>query len=375
MNKDIMSALSILDENNPYACFLKNSTLSIVGDDDWIDTGSYVLNAIISGKIKNGGIPKGRVTMLYGESMVGKSFFVQQILASAQRKGLIPVIFDTENAIDCEGAERLGLDTSKVKYIPTFNIEKCRNDIFKFLTNVKEKGLEGKFIIAVDSLGNLESQMESNRMEKESSSMDMGTRARAIKSLLRTATQLSALTKTPIIFTNHLYDNPGELHPSLVKTMPGGKACVYMPSISVQLMRKPIKEADSKGKDQLATLQRNYVGIVIRALTAKNRFIKQYLEGDIYLSFNTGLDKYYGLLEIAVGMGVMEQTGSTYVYKGKKMGYAKSFQDDAVFWESIIPEIEAKMLTEWKYGVNQDSTDELTDDDDEVESDDVATTK
>ena len=57
------------------------------------------------------------------------------------------------------------------------------------------------------------------------------------------------------------------------------------------------------------------------------------------------------------------------------MGYAKSFQDDSVFWEGIIPEIESKMLTEWKYGVNQDSTDEITDDEDEVESDDVATTK
>lgn len=360
MDKDIIKVLECLDENNPYASFLNKSTLSVVGDDDWIDTGSYMLNAIISGKLRKGGIPKGRVTLLYGESMVGKSYFVQQILANAQKQGMTPVIFDTENAIDPEGAERLGLDTSKVKYIPTFNIEKCRNDIFKFLTKVNEQKLYGKFIIAIDSIGNLESQMEQNRMEKESVSIDMGTRARAIKSLLRTCTQLSAMTKTPIVIVNHLYDNPGDLHPTLVKSMPGGKAVVYLPSISVQLMRKPMKEADSKQDEQTAALQRNYVGVLIRALTAKNRFIKQYLEGDIYLSFAKGLDKYYGLLDLAVQLGVIEQTGATYVYEGEKMGYAKSFHNNIDFWEKqIIPKIEAKIKVEWAYASQEDDLDEL----------------
>ena len=101
MDKDVLSALNEIDDINPFATFLSDSTLSRVGG--WVDTGSYVLNAIISGSI-HGGIPKGRVTMLAGESMTGKSLFVQKILAKAQQEGLIPVIFDTENAIDPEGA-------------------------------------------------------------------------------------------------------------------------------------------------------------------------------------------------------------------------------------------------------------------------------
>ena len=355
MDKDVLKALEILDEGNPFATFLNQSTLSRI--DKWIDTGCYVLNAIISGKIRDGGIPSGRMTMLVGESMVGKSLFVQKILANAQRQGLIPVIFDTENAIDPEGATRLGLDTSKVKYIPTFNIEQCRNNIHKFLTNVKEQKLEGKFIIAIDSLGNLESQMEQNRIEKESTSMDMGTRARAIKSLLRTCTQMSAITNTPILITNHIYDNPGELHPTLVKSIPGGKSTLYMPSLTVQLMRKPVKEDVIKSETgKLATLQRNYVGVIIRALTVKNRFIKQYLEGEVYLSFNTGVDKYHGLLDLAVGLGVIEQSGATYAFQGQKLGYAKSFQNDVEFWESkIIPLIEDKIRVEWAYSSEQDA--------------------
>ena len=97
MDKDIASALDAIDKVNPFATYLDNNTLSHVGE--WIDTGSYVLNAIISGSI-NGGIPKGRVTMLAGESMTGKSLFVQKILAKAQQEGLTPVIFDTEKVVD-----------------------------------------------------------------------------------------------------------------------------------------------------------------------------------------------------------------------------------------------------------------------------------
>ena len=85
MDKDITAALDSINEINPYATYLNDNTLSTVKE--WIDTGSYALNAIISGSTK-GGIPKGRVTLLAGESMTGKSLFVQEILANAQKKGL-----------------------------------------------------------------------------------------------------------------------------------------------------------------------------------------------------------------------------------------------------------------------------------------------
>lgn len=356
VSKELDDVLKVLDEDNPYACYLANSTISRVTN--WVDTGSYVLNGIISGKLKDGGIPDGRLTVLYGESQTMKSYFVQKILANAQKQGKIPVIFDTENAIDPEGAERLGLDTSKVKYIPTFNIEKCRNDIYKFLTAVKQKGLCGKFIIAVDSLGNLESQLEQNRMEKESASADMGSRAKAIGSLLRTLTQLCALTQTPAIVTNHVYDDPSAMHPTLVKTMPGGKKTIYLPSVSVQLMRKPVKEDVVKSDDtKLAALQKSYVGIILRALTAKNRFIKQYLEGEIFLSFDKGVDKYYGLLDLAVGLGVIEQTGSTYQFNGEKLGYASRFEKNYDWWENtIIPLMQKQMDIQWAYSNTLDET-------------------
>ena len=348
-NKEIDAALDSIDKINPFATYLSDSTLSRVGG--WIDTGSYVLNAIVSGSI-HGGIPKGRVTMMGGESMTGKTLFVQKILANAQKEGLIPVIFDTENAVDPEGSERMGLDTSKVKYVPCITIEQTRNALFKFLTAVKEKGLEGKFIIAIDSLGNLQSELEHSRMGKDSMSSDMGTKARAMKSLMQTCTNLGATTQTTILCTNHVYDDPTAMFPSIEKNMPGGKSIIYLPSVTIQLARKPMKSDGGKTMDaETAVGQKNYAGILIRALTRKNRFIKQYLQGEMFLSFHTGLDRYYGLLDLAVGVGAVIQTGSTYqLPDGKKIGYYKNFRKDKDLWENtILPVLEERIKKEWAY--------------------------
>jgi len=360
MDKEIASALDDIDKINPFATYLDNNTLSRVGE--WIDTGSYVLNAIISGSIK-GGIPKGRVTMLAGESMTGKSLFVQKILAKAQEEGLTPVIFDTENAIDPDGAERLGLDISKVKYVPTTSIEQARNALYKFLTTVKEKGLEGKFIVAIDSLANLQSELELSRMSKDSTSSDMGTKARAMKTLMQTCTNLGSVTQTTILCTNHVYDDPTALFPSIEKNMPGGKSCVYLPSVTVQLARKPMKSDGGKTVDgELAVGQKKYSGIIIRALTRKNRFIKQYLEGEMYLSFSSGLDRYYGLVDLAVGVGAVIQTGATYQLEdGTKLGYYKNWRKDTKLWEeTILPKVEKRIKDEWSYSnKEEDIPDEL----------------
>ena len=361
MDKDVASALDAIDKVNPFATYLDNNTLSHVGE--WIDTGSYVLNAIISGSI-NGGIPKGRVTMLAGESMTGKSLFVQKILAKAQEEGLIPVIFDTENAIDPEGAERLGLDISKVKYVPCTSIEQARNSLYKFLTSVKEKGLEGKFIVAIDSLANLQSELELTRMSKDSTSSDMGTKARAMKTLMQTCTNLGSVTQTTILCTNHVYDAPAALFPSIEKNMPGGKSCIYLPSVTVQLARKPMKDDGGKTVDgELAVGQKKYSGIIIRALTRKNRFIKQYLEGEMYLSFSSGLDRYYGLVDLAVGVGAVVQTGATYQLEdGTKLGYYKNWRKDTKLWEeTILPKVEERISREWSYSNKEEEIpDEVT---------------
>jgi RecA/RadA recombinase len=370
IDKELFASLKALDDVVPYSAFLSESTLSSV--DDWIDTGSMVLNALISGSLY-GGIPNGRITQFAGPSGAFKTGVVLNIMANAQKKGLIPVIFDTEGAIDPESAAKFGLDISNVKYVGCESVEQTRNAIHKFLTNVREKKQFGKFIIVIDSLANLNSEMELSRMDKDSMSADMGTFAKSIKSLLKRCTNMSTLTKTPIVITNHVYDDPSAMYPSLEKNMPGGKAAVYLPSVTVQLARKLVKDSENKQvSDKLSASQKNYSGVVIRALTVKNRFIKQYLEGEFYLSFSKGIDKYFGLLEIMKGMGVVSNSGSSYTdWEGNKLGYYKSFSKNIDLWEhKLLPELEKRIKIHWAYGSSPEDDDLVAlEEDDELDAD------
>ena len=154
MDKKILDKiLADVKKINPYVTYLNDESLSTVHE--WIDTGSMLLNAIISGSLY-GGIPSGRITLFAGPSMTGKSFIMQQILRNAQKMGKIPIIIDSETAIDSRGAERFGIDTSQAIYVPTTTALEARNIINNILTNAIEQGQEGKFIVCIDSIGNLD---------------------------------------------------------------------------------------------------------------------------------------------------------------------------------------------------------------------------
>jgi len=102
---------------------------------------------------------------------------------------------------------------------------------------------------------------------------------------------------------------------------------------------------------ETAVAQKNYAGIIIRALTRKNRFIKQYLEGEMYLSFASGLDRYFGMIDLAVGVGAVISTGATYqLPDGKKLGYYKNWRKDKELWENtILPVVEDRIGKVWSY--------------------------
>ena len=363
----IADILSSIDDITPYSTFLSESKTSAVNE--WIDTGSMVLNALISGSLY-GGVPRGRVVQFAGPSQTFKTGFILKILANAQKQGMTVVIYDTEGAIDADSAAAFGLDTSKVKYITVQTAENARNSIYKLLKKVKEHGMEGKFILAIDSLANLNSEMELNRMEKENTSADMGTFAKSIKSLLKTCTQMSTLTQTPILVTNHVYDDPSKMYPSLEQNIAGGKAAIYLPSVTIQLARKPMESDGGKTTDDsTAASQKKYAGVVIRALTVKNRFVKQYLEGQMYLSFSTGLDKRFGLLEIMKDIGVVTLKGSIYSdWNGNKLGFYKKWRKDDAVWDVLLPELERRIKIDWAYGGRLDEPEVFEEDDeDEVE--------
>lgn len=337
----------VLDEFSPYACYLSQSTLCNVTE--WIDTGSKMMNAVLSGSLYKG-VPVGRVTLLAGESGVGKSFIGLKIAGNAQKMGKRVIMIDTENAIDANGARNLGANPDEIRYMPARSIEQVRNAIYKLLEKIETLGLEGKVVVIIDSIANILSEMEMKRMDKDSSSADMGTFAKSVKSLLKTCTIYGGLTKTTFVITNHIYDNPNEMYPDLVKCMSGGKACRYLPSIVLQLAKRNLKEKDS-GEEDTAALGKGVSGIEMRCMCVKNRFIRPLVEGSLYLSWSHGLDEEYGTLDLAVGLGVIVRRGTVYdLYDGTSLGYAKKFRKDKKLWEDkIYPEIERRLPSVWGY--------------------------
>jgi RecA/RadA recombinase len=366
---DVMAAFKVLDDLNPEATFLNESALSNISS--FIDTGSMALNAIISGSL-SGGIPSGRITGFSGPTSCGKTYIINRILANAQKIGRYVVIFDTENAVDNKGATNMGIDTSKVKYCPVETVEQCRNQISQFLDSVIEKKLKGQFIISIDSLGNLVSTKEMNDVAQGKEAMDMGSRAKGLKSMLRVLTHKAAKADVPILFSNHVYDNPGAMFPSLVKQQSGGSGPLYMSTVLVQMAVKNEKTTggNTGSRDAVedsSPMSKDINGVTLRALTTKNRVVPPFMETEMYLNFKSGLSKYSGLLDMAVGYGVVIQNGATFALQdGTKLGYYKNWRDNDEVWSKILPELEVKLQQELQYKKeNQQPQQEPIEDDQE----------
>lgn len=358
-------AFGSLQKINKNATTLEQNTLSNVTE--WIDTGCLVLNSILSGSLF-GGVPKGRITIFAGESGCGKTFILNKILANAQKKNMIPIIFDTEVAVDKMSAEGVGLDSKRVKYVPIDTVESCRNQIMTFLDSVeKEPELHGKFIISIDSLGNLASEKEINDAGAGKGAMDMGLRAKQLKSMMRMITYKAAITGTTIIASNHTYADPAALHPTLVKQQAGGSGPIYMASILVQMASKKEKTDTNNDNDVALTESRNYSGVTLRMLTVKNRFVPAFLQCEAYLNFKTGLDKYSGLKDIAVAHNIIQQNGSTFSIGDRKIGYFKNWRKNEELWKEIIEKVEESIKEKYRYGkeLNEPAINDIIEQDEE----------
>jgi hypothetical protein len=151
--------------------------------------------------------------------------------------------------------------------------------------------------------------------------------------------------------TNHTYSDPASLYPSLVQNQSGGSGPLYMASVIVQLAKKNEKQDEGNESDSILPEAKNYSGATLRALTVKNRFVPPFLEASMHLNYLSGLDKYSGLLEMAVNHGLIIQTGATYTKPdGTKLGYAKNFTKEKKFYEDLIPLLDKKLEAAYKYG-------------------------
>lgn len=352
--KRIAAAIDVLREYSPMVSFLDEALSNVKSFED---TGCYILNALVSGHLR-GGFPEARMSLLAAESSTGKTYIALQTAAKAQKAGKQIVIFDSEFAIDHEFASNLGLDTSKIIYFPVKTIEQCKNAVYKFLSNVHDLGLVGQFFIVIDSLGAMISEMDYKRMENNKDSKDMGSYASSMKALIKACNSLAGMTQTTIICTNHIYDDPGSMHPTLVKAMPGGKIVRYLPTTIVQLSANNVKAKDDTRKidEEAVGGSHGEVGIEVRGLGVKNRICKPLNEAYMYISFENGLSKYYGLMDLACALGALKNVGGRIrdAETDEFYGFSKDIQFNAEFWEGFIDKLQPYIEKAWHYKTEEE---------------------
>ena len=306
----------------------------------YVDTGSYVFNALVSGSIY-GGVSGDKITAIAGESSTGKTFFslaVVKNFLNSHPDGYC-LYFDTEAAINKSLLEGRGVDTKRTVVINVVTIEEFRTKTLKAVDIYLKKPEEERkpCIFVLDSLGMLSTNKEINDALAEKDTRDM-TKAQLIKGAFRMLTLKLGQAKIPMLVTNHTYDVIGSYVPT--KDMGGGSGLKYAASTIIYLSKK--KEKDGT----------EVIGNIIKAKTQKSRLSKENKDVEIRLFYDErGLDKYYGLLELGELGGLWKNVAGRYEIDGKKL-YAKEILKDPekYFTAEVMQALDETAQKEFSYG-------------------------
>lgn len=300
-----------------------------------IDTGSYALNALISGSI-HGGVPNNKVIAFAGESATGKTYFVlgiaKHFLDTHPDAGVI--YYDTEAAVTKEMMESRGIDTTRVMIVEPLTIQHFRTHALKLIDAYLASDTKPPLMMVLDSLGALSTNKEMGDIAEGSDTRDM-TRSQLIRGCFRVIRLKLAKAKIPMLVTNHTYAGIGQY--AVQQNISGGGGIKYASDDIIML---------SKAKDKEGT---EVVGVMIRAKTYKSRHSRENQEVIVKLSYATGLDRYFGLRVIAEKGGVIRKDGVRYVLPDGRKIYGKELDDSPALIDLFINDIEAAAVQQFRY--------------------------
>jgi RecA/RadA recombinase len=306
----------------------------------YVDTGSYIFNALVSGSIF-GGVSGNKITAIAGESSTGKTFFALAVVKNfldTHPDGYC-LYFDTEAAITKSLLESRGIDTSRLVVVNVVTIEEFRTKALKAVDIYLKKPEEDckPCMFVLDSLGMLSTEKEITDALNDKQVRDM-TKSQLVKGAFRMLTLKLGQAKIPMIVTNHTYDVIGAYVPT--KEMGGGSGLKYAASTIIYLSKK--KEKDGT----------EVIGNIIKAKTAKSRLSKENQQVEVRLFYDErGLDRYYGLLELGELAGLWKNVAGRYEINGKKL-YAKEIlkNTDQYFTEEVMQQLDAAAKQQFSYG-------------------------
>jgi recombination protein RecA len=299
------------DTNYKVAYFLDGDLDSPSEVTGWVRSGCSMLDLAVSNR-PNGGFPVGRITEITGLEASGKSLLAAHALTDTQRQGGLAVYIDTESAVSREFLEAIGLDLTKMLYVPLETVE----DIFESIENIVEsvrKANKNRLVtIVVDSVMGASTKQE---MAAEFDKDGYATSKSIILSKgMRKLTNMIAREKICLIFTNQLRTRLGVSFGDPWTTS-GGKAIPFHASVRLRL--KSVGQI--KIKDEI-------IGIKTRAQVIKNRMGPPLKSIDYDIYFDSGIDDLGGWLNVMKDYGIVKQAGAWYTYVNRATGEEHKFQ-------------------------------------------------
>ena len=351
--------------------FRKNITKSIEGlgigfndPTDWISTGNYTLNYLLSGDF-NKGIPMGKVTVFAGESGAGKSFICSgNIVRHAQEQGIYVILIDTENALDEAWLHALGVDTSEDKLLKLNmamidDVAKVISDFVKEYRTLPEED-RPKVLFVLDSLGMMLTPTDVNQFEAGEMKGDMGRKPKALTALVRNCVNMFGTLNLGLVATNHTYASQDMFDPD--DKISGGQGFIYASSIVVA-MRKLKLKTDADG-NKTTTVN----GIRAACKIMKTRYAKPFESVQVEIPYETGMSPYSGMVDMLEAKNLLTKEGNSLVYKLVDGTVIKKFRKA---WERNEDECLDKVMKEISSDVNpllSTETAEVADIEDEIVS-------
>ena len=328
--------------------FRKSITKSIDGlgigfndPTDWISTGNYALNYLISGDFFRG-VPLGKVTVFAGESGAGKSYICSgNIIRHAQEQGIFVILVDSENALDEKWLLDLGVDTSEDKLLKLnmAMIDDVAKTISEFMKEYKLMPEESrpKILFVIDSLGMLLTPTDVNQFEAGEMKGDMGRKPKALTSLVRNCVNMFGSWNVGMVCTNHTYASQDMFDPD--DKISGGQGFIYASSIVVAMRKLKLKTDEDGNKTTTVN------GIRSACKIMKTRYSKPFESVQVEIPYSTGMSPFSGLVDLFEAKGKLKKEGNSLVYTTKDGEIIKQFRKA---WNSNDKEGLTTVMAEWE---------------------------
>ena len=289
---------------------------------DWISTGNYALNYLVSGDFHKG-VPLGKVTVFAGESGSGKSYFCAgNIVKAAQEQGIFVVLIDSENALDEDWLQRLDVDTGEDKLLKLnmSMIDDVAKTVSTFMTDYKsmEEEERPKVLFVIDSLGMLLTPTDVDQFNKGDMKGDMGRKPKALTALVRNCVNMFGSHNVGLVATNHTYASQDMFDPD--DKISGGQGFIYASSIVVAMRKLKLKEDEDGNKTT------DVKGIRAACKVMKTRFNKPFEGVQVKIPYETGMNPYSGLVDLFEKKGILSKDGNRLKYVDSKGTEVKEYR-------------------------------------------------